>query len=133
MEGTTCPTTQHNILDNFYPSFWYNKIGSLLCACDILTTFLFIGFSETGELNLPRKTLSAWVWESLGGIITSSVTIRVLNFSDCLIPPRGLTALLAYLSRDCSVESLILRGNAIQTTNVAYLGTVLRQNCNLKR
>lgn len=82
---------------------------------------------------MSRKTLSAWVWESLGRIISSSVNIRVLNLSDCLIPPRGLTALLAYLSRDCSVESLILRGNAIQTSNVAYLGTVLRQNCSLKR
>lgn len=82
---------------------------------------------------MSRKTLSAWAWESLGRIISSSVNIRVLNLSDCLIPPRGLTALLAYLNRDCSVESLILRGNAIQTTNVAYLGTMLRQNCSLKR
>ncbi|GFG31367.1 hypothetical protein Cfor_06093, partial [Coptotermes formosanus] len=88
---------------------------------------------ETGELNLSRKTLSAWTWESLGRIISSSANIRVLNLSDCLIPPRGLTALLAYLNRDCGVESLILRGNAIQTTNVAYLGTMLRQNCSLKR
>lgn len=95
--------------------------------------FTFHYFSETGKLNLSRRTLSAWTWESLGRIISCSVNINVLNLSDCLIPPRGLTPLLASLSHDCSVQCLILRSNAIQAAGVAYLGTVLKHNCTLKR
>jgi hypothetical protein len=94
---------------------------------------IYHSFSETGKLNLSRKTLSAWMWECLGRIINCSVNINVLDLSDCLIPPRGLTALLASLNNDCSVQCLILRSNAIQATNVAYLGTALRQNGTLKR
>lgn len=95
--------------------------------------FSYHCFSETGKLNLTRKTLSAWTWESLGRIISSSMSVSVLNLSDCLIPPRGMMALLASLSHDCSVQSLILRSNAIQAASVAYLGTMLKQNCTLKR
>ncbi|KAJ9574658.1 hypothetical protein L9F63_008190 [Diploptera punctata] len=88
---------------------------------------------ETGELNLSRKTLSAWTWEVLGRIVSSSMKIKRVNLSDCLIPPRGLTAVLTSLRHDCSVDTLILRGNAIQTTNVAYLGTLLKHNGIIKR
>ncbi|KAJ4444565.1 hypothetical protein ANN_06360 [Periplaneta americana] len=90
-------------------------------------------FSETGELDLSRKTLSSWTWETLARIISSSMNIKTLKLSDCLIPPRGMTSLLASLSHDCSIESLDLRGNAMQANNVANLGALLRQNCVLKR
>ena len=84
-------------------------------------------------MNLSRKTLSAWTWEVVGRIVSSSMKIKKLNLNDCLIPPRGLTALLSSLMYDCSVDTLVLRGNAIQTVNVVNLGTLLRSNCTLKR
>ncbi|XP_067005195.2 leucine-rich repeat-containing protein 45 [Anabrus simplex] len=87
----------------------------------------------SGELDLSSTNLNAWTWQIIGKIISTCNEIRKVNFSNCLIPPRGLVPLLTALGQSTQIQSLDLRGNNIQTTSVTHLGRMLRHNISLTR
>ncbi|KAJ8665021.1 hypothetical protein QAD02_006683 [Eretmocerus hayati] len=87
---------------------------------------------STGELRLSHSSIIASLCEIIAQVLASSSTIKVVDFGDCMLLPKGLTSILKALCEGSSVISLCLRGNNISGKLVEVLGEVLEVNSTLK-
>ncbi|XP_008213793.1 leucine-rich repeat-containing protein 45 [Nasonia vitripennis] len=86
----------------------------------------------TGELRLGHTSIIASLCEVIGHVLCSSSTIKVLDLSDCVLLPKGLTCILKALCEGSSVTTLYLKGNNICGPLVEHLGEVLLRNNTIK-
>lgn len=85
------------------------------------------------SLDLSGLSLTKETCEILAKVLISSTVFHDLNFTDCLLPPRGLASILKNLSHVSCLTFLDLKGNNISGSSIAKLGQMLSNNSSLKR
>ncbi|XP_033214878.1 leucine-rich repeat-containing protein 45-like [Belonocnema kinseyi] len=88
--------------------------------------------SSTGELRLSCLSIIVPVCEILAQMLASSSSIKVLDLSDCMLLPKGLSSFLNALCDGSSISYLNLKGNSISGSTVEQLGQVFLHNNTLK-
>ncbi|XP_058796378.1 leucine-rich repeat-containing protein 45-like [Phymastichus coffea] len=82
----------------------------------------------TGILRLTHTSVLANLCDVLAQVLSSSSSIKVLDLSDCMLLPKGLTRIFKALCGPSSVSSLYLRGNNIGGDLAEELGETLAKN-----
>ncbi|KAK3928470.1 Leucine-rich repeat-containing protein 45 [Frankliniella fusca] len=85
------------------------------------------------SLDLSGLSLTKETCEILSKVLISTTVFHDLNFTDCLLPPRGLASILKSLSHVSCLKHLDLKGNNISGSSIAKLGQMLSNNSSLKR
>eukprot|EP00106_Octopus_bimaculoides_P001820 XP_014769262.1 PREDICTED: leucine-rich repeat-containing protein 45-like isoform X3 [Octopus bimaculoides] len=84
--------------------------------------------NDTLLLDLSHMSICADMCGILGKALSFDETINELRFSDCMICPEGMQAILHGLASNTSVRKLNLKGNQIRGNTVESLGYLLRNN-----
>ncbi|CAI9715335.1 leucine-rich repeat-containing protein 45 [Octopus vulgaris] len=84
--------------------------------------------NDTLLLDLSHMSICADMCGILGKALSFDETINELRFSDCMICPEGMQAILHGLASNTSVRKLNLKGNQIRGNTVESLGYMLRNN-----
>lgn len=94
---------------------------------------LGIFYSTTGELKLSTLLIIMPICKIIAQILVSSITIRILDLSDCMLLPKGLASILDALCEGTTITTLNLKGNNMSGFAVAKLGQVFLCNNTLKQ
>ncbi|KAJ1527459.1 hypothetical protein ONE63_007434 [Megalurothrips usitatus] len=88
---------------------------------------------DSTSLDLSGLSITKETCEVLSKLLLSFTTFHSLNFTDCLLPPRGLAHILKSLSHAACLTFLDLKGNNISGNSIAKLGQMLEKNSSIKR
>lgn len=93
--------------------------------------FINFNFSVHGELNLKSTTITENSCSLIVKTIKCKPIIKVLNLSDCLLPPAGLKNFLDLVNKVTSLKKLYLKGNQIGNQLTLYISKILLNNTNI--
>ncbi|XP_034247960.1 leucine-rich repeat-containing protein 45-like [Thrips palmi] len=89
--------------------------------------------NSLASLDLSGFSLTKETCEILSKVLLNSTSFLNLIFTDCLLPPRGLSYILKSLSHVSCLTSVDLKGNNISGNSISKLGQMVSSNSSIKK